>query len=270
MAIKKKKQMDMMDQIARWMFGISTLLMLASLVPVLPWRRAEATTVFHSRFPMYRQMSLVSMTDKNTAFQPLTKWKREMCMLMKTYTTPDLATAVATAGARVYSQKTGFSPATAMGCRSWEACKASVTARCLGYTRLTYVGFLVMAMLLISAGCSMAVPCKLACDLAIKASGKKAKEKKQAAMRATMHCGCIGLGFSLAGLAIYHNQCDGVFKGFKEGGYYPYPAAYIGYWVCGAAIGVQAIGCFPLINRVYHIYGTPKEEVVGDVDDESS
>lgn len=267
MAKAKKPTMTWKDTLPRWLFGLSALLGIVCLVPVVPWRRALQTPVFHSRFMQYRAMSLVSMTDKNTAYQPFTKWKREMCMLMRTYQTPDLLSSLAGAAGTVFAQKSGFSPATLMGCRMWETCKAQVSTRCYGYTTMVGLGFAVMAMILVSVGSAIAVPCMIASDVAIKASGKKKIAKKESAMFSTMICSFVALFFSMSALGTYHFVSDSVFNGFQSGAYWPYPAAGIGYFICCAMIFFQVLGSLVTTLRVYGGKGG-KEKGEDDGEDE--
>mmetsp|Transcript_24708 Transcript_24708/g.53736 ORF Transcript_24708/g.53736 Transcript_24708/m.53736 type:complete len:301 (+) Transcript_24708:367-1269(+) len=262
----KKSLLTGKDHVTRWFFGISALLGLICLVPVIPWRYAKMTPVFHSRFSTYRQTSLLMMTDKSMSWKAFTKWKRTMCQLQKSYATPDLLSSLASAATTVVAQKTGFSPATAMGCKLWSPCKDHVTVRCTGYQTLVILGFAVMACILISAVCSLAVVCLVASDVSIKASNKKKKAKKEAAMFNTMIAAIVAFVLSSGGLCAYMFAGASVFAGFQDSSYYPFQAAYIGCYICGTMVGFQFVGMF---FAIYRIYG-PKPSTSKDDDEDDN
>lgn len=258
--IKKKVLMSWKDVIARWTYAFSVLIGLSILVPLMPWRSAATEPVYHARYSQARYVSLYSMTDKMGAFQPYTVYKREMCMLMNTWMVPNLMTAVAGGVAAATFADKGFSPAVVLGCEYWQLCKNHVTQRCNGYITLMWVGFVVMVLILVSMGMSIAVPCLISSDLNMKANGKKQIKKKDAAMQTTMIASIIAMMASLAAILIYQFTTDMAFKNLKSGAFYPYPAAFVGMYLCWGMVGVQMTGCFCCVTRVYPIGGKQDDD----------
>jgi len=250
-----KPPLSCKDVCTRWAFAFSFVFLLASIVPILPWCMSSQQLAFHGRFPMPRYMSLTSMTDSYNAWKPFFYWKRELCLIMKMYVTPDLVGSVIGATGMAFAGSTGYSPAVAMGCAMWNICKDHVVVRCSAYTTLLYAGLGCTLFLLASAICSLIVPCMVGGDVAMKNTTKKKREKKEAAMFNTMMMTILAWGLTLLAICTFFISKKMAIEMLKTGALYPTPGAYVGTGIVSVALFFQTIGVCCGVCRLYGVGG---------------
>jgi len=122
-------------------FGV--ILMLISLLPMVPWRRAELSPSMGSRFPSARSIGLFTVTNQYQQNVAWFKMKSLVCRRAQEIMRPNPVSMAMTVGVGMMSSASEGSLNTGgamLGCSSWENCKAHVTSRCSTYTSIAAVG----------------------------------------------------------------------------------------------------------------------------------
>jgi len=132
--VEKKKPETWLEFFLRWLSVLGAVLVLASLVPAIPWRRAAIAPGFGPRFGMDRRMSMLFVSNHISQDISWSTMMKNMCMKSKEFSAPDPISALTTLAA----SKLGAN--TLGGCGSWKECKDHTIERCTAYTTIAYIG----------------------------------------------------------------------------------------------------------------------------------
>lgn len=228
-------------------FGV--ILMLISLLPMVPWRRAELSPSMGSRFPSARSIGLFTVTNQYQQNVAWFKMKSLVCRRAQEIMRPNPVSMAMTVGVGMMSSASEGSLNTGgamLGCSSWENCKAHVTSRCSTYTSIAAVGigsFILILFGMISAIMSIVF-------LHTERRLQKVKQKKkEAAQWNTALASIFACLLPLFGVVVWVFSTQELFKGLKTTGYYPYPGANVGMYLSLVAVVFFAISMILGIRR---------------------
>jgi len=226
--------------------------MLATVVPMVPWRYALTQSSMTQRFGMDRKYSLLHIGDNLGMGMSWLKLRKDVCRKQQDFNKVDpLSGILETAGSMM---GTGGAM---VGCQAWPACKQAVSQRCTAYGVLAIVGMVCVLLQLVSCSAAFAFPVMLCKEAEFL---KKKKKKLDAAKTQTMICGIVAGVTGFLSWSMWTVLSGMTFKDLASKSAYPFPSAYIGIYLAGFGVFLLAIAFGQCIHRVYKSEGGDEEE----------
>jgi len=282
---KKKKPepivVPLRDRIPWWINIIGSIILLITLLPMLPWRRADMDVNFGSRFTQARAYSLLSAGDKFGAWQPWLKNAKEMCKLVKEYNAPSPLNSVLGAVASGFQQATDSSVGGAsLGCAAWAACTDHVAARCNVYYQMFYTGLSVTILIIFAVLCGFSHAIYMSVEGGFGDSGKGKKKKKKKSKKQdeelenakwwTMWSAILAQLFVFIAIVTFQAATHNHFMTLQHTGYYPFPRAHAGIYLVWIVFSFQCIAVYCAVTRLYPnpLFQRSPEEAAAEGDGE--
>jgi len=252
--MSKKKQAPLSEHIMWYTVIASGLIFLGAIAPVTPWRYAKMDAGMGNRFVMQRYYSLMGPTDSYGARVGWLTLASKIHRKVEEYYRPSPTNALL--GTVTTMMGTGGA---AMGCVSWEVCKAHIKSR---YYQYYYVGILsicCMVGLAISAlGCIGTILCYNYEDE--KEDQKLLKKKKKKSddgpcdfhftmKQKTCICAMTSCFFSSASTVAFCRMTDSMLHEFRSSAAYPFATAHAGAYAAGLACFLMFANSLFLWNR---------------------
>jgi len=246
--VEKKKPETWLEFFLRWLSVLGAVLVLASLVPAIPWRRAAIAPGFGPRFGMDRRMSMLFVSNHISQDISWSTMMKNMCMKSKEFSAPDPISALTTLAA----SKLGAN--TLGGCGSWKECKDHTIERCTAYTTIAYIGLGAFGLniigIILAAGTVMTQMMEGMAG-SKKTKKKKKEEEKEEAKFYPMCCSIACYATTQLGHMLWMFTTQVTFKGLQSRAYYPYPAASAGAYLNGFGVFFLFLAMFCGVNRLF-------------------
>lgn len=240
------------EQISAFNFITGGLCMLITIIPVVPWRYAMASSALGSRFSMDRRYSLLHIGNQFGSGMSWFTLRRDVCRKQQEFTQADPLSAIMGAAGGL----TGAGGAL-VGCKGWVSCKEHVSQRCMAYSVMAIVGAMCTLFQLVSCVCCFIAPFMINQEKEI----KPGKEKKLAeAQFRTMLLGIVAFVPGALSVMIWVVLSDSTFKDLAARSAYPYPSAFVGCYVAGLGVFLLLFPFIHVVDRYAQCFGAGEDE----------